>query len=194
MSEKACPLWVGYLLACPVRKWFENPVTILKPYVKPGMQALDFGCATGFFSLPMAEMVGPHGKVFCVDVRENFLNALKKQALKKGLSLRIETHVCRPDSLGLSHRENRIDFALASAVVHEVPDAALLFGELHAALKPGGLLLVIEPKGRVPLQDFQASISTAESRGFRAIDTPSINRGHAVLLKKKHPIEYSPEN
>ncbi|RPI75584.1 MAG: class I SAM-dependent methyltransferase [Desulfobacteraceae bacterium] len=194
MAEKACPLWVGYLLACPLRKWVENPATILGPYVKQGMQALDIGSATGFFSLPMAERVGPNGKVICLDIREKFLEALKKRARKKGLFARVETRLCRPDSPGLDHLKNQIDFAFASAVIHEVPDAAGLFKEVHQTLKPGGLFLVIEPKSRVSLKDFETSISRAESRGFLAIDTPSINRGRVILLKKKQTVEYSPEN
>ena len=58
MAEKVCPVWVGYLLASPLRKLFENPRKILSQYVKEGMKVLDIGCAMGFFSLPLAQMVG----------------------------------------------------------------------------------------------------------------------------------------
>ena len=66
-EEHVCPVWVGYLLASPVRKLIQNPKKLLSPYVEEGMTVLDAGCAMGFFSLPMARMVGPNGKVICGD-------------------------------------------------------------------------------------------------------------------------------
>jgi hypothetical protein len=36
MKRKIYPVWVGYLLANPLRKFMHNPNKILKPYVKKG--------------------------------------------------------------------------------------------------------------------------------------------------------------
>jgi len=180
-----CPVWVGYLLASPVRKLFENPGKILGPYVREGMTVADIGCAMGFFSLPLARMVGPNGKVVCVDMQERMIRSLKKRAQKAGLSGRIETLICNEDSLGLDVLEEKIDFALACAVVHEVPDVAGFFTEIHKAMKPAGRLLVAEPKGHVSEQDFETTASVAEQNGFTVTDTPQIKRRRAVLLQKK---------
>jgi len=158
-----CPVWVGYLLASPVRKLFENPGKILGPYVR----------------------VGPNGKVVCVDMQERMIRSLKKRAQKAGLSGRIETLICNEDSLGLDVLEEKIDFALACAVVHEVPDVAGFFTEIHKAMKPAGRLLVAEPKGHVSEQDFETTVSVAEQNGFTVTDTPQIKRRRAVLLQKK---------
>ncbi len=65
-KEKVCPHWVGYLLLSPTRKLFHPPKKILSPYILKGMQVLDIGCAMGFFSIPIGEMVGSEGKVFCI--------------------------------------------------------------------------------------------------------------------------------
>jgi hypothetical protein len=48
MAERVCPFWVGYILASPVRKLFQNPSKILKPYIKQNMVVLDLGSAMGF--------------------------------------------------------------------------------------------------------------------------------------------------
>src|SRR5437867_3779272 len=77
-SHSVCPWWIGYILASPVRKLMHNPHTILAPYVNKGMTVLDFGSAMGFFSIPLAQMVGPAGKVICVDMQEKMLERLKK--------------------------------------------------------------------------------------------------------------------
>jgi ubiquinone/menaquinone biosynthesis C-methylase UbiE len=185
MAEKVCPVWVGYLLASPVRKLYQNPKKILGPYVREGMKVLDIGCAMGFFSLPLAEMVGCNGRVICVDIQEKMIRSLEKRAQKAGLSDRIETRLCKNNSLGLDDFKEEIDFALASAVVHEVSDASGFFSEIHKTIKPTGIFLVVEPKGHVSKKDFETTVSIAEQNGFEVIDSPQIGRSRIVLLGKK---------
>ncbi len=185
MAEHVCPVWVGYLLASPVRKLLQNPNKILRPYICEGMTVADIGCAMGFFSLPIAEMVGPNGRVICVDIQERMIRLLERRARKAGLSSRIKTILCNEDSICLDEIEEKIDFALAFAVVHEVPNSARFFSEIYKAMKPTGKLLVAEPKGRVSEKDFDQTIAIAEQNGFTDTDTPHIRRSLAVLLQKK---------
>jgi len=185
MAEKVCPVWVGYLLASPVRKLFQNPKKLLGPYVEEGRMVLDVGCAMGFFSLPLARMVGSNGKVICVDVQEKMIESLEKRARKAGLADRIETRINHPNSLGLDDLQEDIDFALAFAVVHEVPDASRFFSEIYTTIKSSGSVLVVEPKGRVEEKEFEISVSVAEQHGFTVSDHPHISRYRAVLLEKR---------
>lgn len=185
MPERVCPVWVGYLLASPVRKLFENPKKILDPYVEDGMTVLDIGCAMGFFSLPFAQMIGSNGKVICVDVQEKMIKSLEKRAQKAGLANRIETRICQHNSLGLDDLKEKIDFAFASAVVHEVPDAHTFFSQIYETIKPIGTFFVVEPKGHVSEKDFKLTISIAEQNGFNILNSPEIGRNRAVLLGKR---------
>lgn len=184
MAERVCPVWVGYLLASPVRKLLQNPEKILSPYVKQGMKVLDVGSAMGFFSLPFARMVGPNGKVICVDMQEKMIQSLEKRARKAGLSDRIELRICSRNSLGLDEFKEKIDFAFASAVVHEVADASSFFSEIYEGIKQGGKFLVIEPKGHVTEKDFEVSISVAGKNGFSVIGNPKIPRSRSILFEK----------
>ncbi len=184
MSHKVCPVWAGYFLLIPFRNLGQNPKKILAPYINEGDKTLDFGCAMGFFSLPIARMVGTQGKVVCVDVQEKMIKKLQKRANKAGLLNRIEIRLCKQDSFSLENLNNEIDFALAFAVVHEVPDAATLFSAIYETLKPGGKLLVAEPKGHVSEQDFGTTVSVAEQTGFKVIVSPKIRQSRTVLLGK----------
>jgi len=185
MAGRVCPVWIGYFLSCPVRKLFQHPQKILSPYIKEGMKVLDVGCAMGFFSLPLARMVGPKGKVVCVDVQEEMIESLEKRAQKAHLFDRIETRICNGDSLGLSDLREEFDFVLASAVVHEIPDVSGFFTEVYDTVKPSGKVLVLEPKGHVSEEDFAKTISIARKNGFETAGSPEVHSSRTVLLKKE---------
>ena len=181
---KVCPYWVGYLLLSPLRRLLQDPDRILDGLVAPGMTVLDVGSAMGYFSLPLARRVAPGGRAICVDLQERMLRALERRARKAGVWDLIEARPCTERSLGLADLEGKVDFALAFAMVHEVPDPGRLFEELHRALKPASLLLMAEPKGHVGEGDFRRSVSAAEERGFVAAGKPRIFRSRSVLLRR----------
>ena len=182
MAEHVCPVWVGYLLASPIRRLAQKPEKILGAHVREGMTVLEVGPGMGFFSLPLARLVGPTGRVIAVDVQEKMLQALAGRARKAGLSERIETRGCRPESLGLADLAGRIDFALAFAVVHEVDDQPRLMTEIAAALRPGGRLLLAEPAGHVSNDAFAETLAVAQHAGLSVIEKERITRSHAALL------------
>lgn len=182
MSHRVCPFLVGYLLIFPLRRLYQNPENILRPYVSPGMTVMDVGSAMGFFSLPMAAMVGPRGKVFCLDVQEKMLLTLRKRAVKAKLEERILPRLCRPDSLDVEDLAESVDFALAFAVAHEVPDERALFADLFRALKPDAPCLVAEPRGHVSKEEFLHTLSIAEHAGFRVLEAPPVAGSHTALL------------
>ncbi len=185
MAERVCPVWVGYLLANPLRKLIQNPNKILSPYVTPGMTVVDVGSAMGFFSIPMAGMVDPKGRVVCVDIQEKMLNSLKKRAVKAGVDEAMDCRLCVNGSLGLDDLDQGVDFILAFAVVHEVADQNRLFTETYCALKPGGRFLLCEPAGHVSRQQFKDTLVQARACGYGVIDTPMISKSQSVLLEKK---------
>jgi len=185
MARHVCPWWLGYFLASPLRRWSQDPVKILGPLIKEGMKTMDVGCGMGFFSLPIARMVGPKGQVICIDLQEKMIKSLKKRAAKAGLTDRLETRVCSSNSLEIDDITGEIDFALTYAVVHEVPDSEALFSQVYQAMKPGSQLLLGEPKGHVTENDFSQTIAAARRCGFEIVDHPEIKRTRAALLNKK---------
>jgi SAM-dependent methyltransferase len=184
MAEHVCPWWVGYLLACPLRRWGQDPAKILAPYAGEGMTVLEPGPGMGFFTLDLARMVGASGRVVAVDIQPRMLEALKRRAAKAGLAERIDARLAQRDSMGLADVAGRVDFALAFAVVHELPSAARFFAEVSQALKPGASVLLAEPTGHVNAARFDAELTAAAQAGLNLADRPSIRRSRAALLRK----------
>jgi ubiquinone/menaquinone biosynthesis C-methylase UbiE len=184
MPGRLCPPWIGYWLASPLRRLAQKPERILAGLVMPGMTALDVGPGMGFFALPMARMVGAGGTIVCVDVQDAMLRSLRKRAEAARLGDRITTRVCLPTSLGLADLAGRIDFALAFAVVHEMPDVPHFFAQVAEALKPNAQCLVAEPKGHVSAQGFEETLGVARQAGLTVGDRQDIWGCHAVLLRK----------
>ncbi|MBF0452190.1 MAG: methyltransferase domain-containing protein [Candidatus Magnetomorum sp.] len=185
MADHVCPVWVGYLLASPIRKYFQHPQKILKPYVEKGMTVMDIGSAMGFFTLPMAHMVKEDGRVICLDVQDKMLMALKKKALNEDVFERIDPRLCSGDDIGITDLESQVDFALAFAVLHEIRDVPRFFLQLYPALKPNARVLIAEPKGHVSESQFSTTLSEAEKAGFLELGRPPIFRSRTALLQKK---------
>ena len=183
MAHGVCPWWLGYLLLNPLRRLTQSPERILGPYLRPGMMAVDFGCGMGFFSLPMARMVGPSGRVLCIDLQERMLAGLSRRAVKAGLAGTIEALLASPGDTHLAALAGRIDFILAMFVIHETPDPERLLRECAAALKPDGRLLAAEPVLHVRRQAFDATVATAERCGLQSVDRPRIWKARAVLMR-----------
>ncbi|MEW6516009.1 MAG: class I SAM-dependent methyltransferase [candidate division FCPU426 bacterium] len=183
MAERVFPASMGWWLVNPLRKLALNPRRLLGAHIKPGMTVLEPGCGMGFFSLPAARLAGPQGRVICVDLQAGMIAGLQKRAAQAGLSDRIELRVCAADSLRIGDLQGKVDFAFAVAVVHEVPDDGRFFREIGQALKPGGRLLFIEPKGHVTAEAFEASLGRAKENGLAAIGTADIAKRTALLGK-----------
>jgi ubiquinone/menaquinone biosynthesis C-methylase UbiE len=165
-SPHTCPVWIGYLLASPVRRLFENPGKMVLPLVKPGDRVLELGPGLGFFTVPLAKAVAPAGKVVCVDVQQGMLDRLGRRLAKRRLAQQVELRRCGPDDLGLDDEHERCDLALAIHVVHETPSPAKTLLALADSLKPGGQLLLVEPAGHISVETWQAEVSALERAGL----------------------------
>ncbi|MGA9060337.1 MAG: class I SAM-dependent methyltransferase [Terracidiphilus sp.] len=186
MPECVCPWWLGYWMAIPIRKWLmEDPEKLLAPYVRTGMTVLEPGPGMGFFTLPMARLAGPAGRIIAVDIQPQMLKGLERRAQKAGLSGRIETRLAKSEALGIEDLGSAVDVVLAFAVVHEMPSAEVFFVEAAAALKPGGVLFFAEPSGHVNREKFRIELDAARKAGLELIGEPRVSRSRAAVLRKQ---------
>lgn len=180
-QKLVCPWWLCFTFDNPLRRLLHNPEAILSPYVQPGNNVIDVGAGMGYFSIPLARLVGLSGHVTAVDIQPQMLSVLSKRAKRSGVAERITTYLATPDSLG---NHAAADFILAFWMVHEVPDQEKLLRQIHALLKPNGLFLFVEPVVHVPRHYFLQTLQTAKSVGFSITGYPHIRISHSALLFK----------
>ena len=180
-----CPWWLGWLLLSPLRKLRQDPHDILSPFVAAGMTALEPGPGMGFFTLELARLVGPAGRVVAVDTQPRMLASLRRRAARRGLDGRIETRLAGDGGLGVGDLAGRVDFALAFAMVHEVPDPVRFFAEVAAALKPGARVLLAGPRGHVTTSAFEATLALAVACGLEVVGRPTIAASRTAVLAKR---------
>jgi 2-polyprenyl-3-methyl-5-hydroxy-6-metoxy-1,4-benzoquinol methylase len=183
-QQRVCPWWLGYTFILPFRKYQHNPDKIVGPYVKTGAQVMDYGCAMGYFSIPMAKITGKSGKVYCVDIQQKMLENLNRRAIKYQVD-----NIVKPLLINESYKPetlaSQLDFVLLFAVVHEVPDQQKLFNEISMMLKTGGKVMFAEPKGHVKPGEFNHSIELARNAGLQVEQLNVLGDGKlSVLLIK----------
>jgi ubiquinone/menaquinone biosynthesis C-methylase UbiE len=184
MADHVCPPFIGRLLLSPLRKLVENPKKIFTPFVKEGMTVLEPGCAMGFFTLPLARMVGPEGKVVAVDIQTEMLTTLERRARRKGLIDRIDVRQADEVGLGVADLAESVDLCTVFHVAHEVPDRNRFLDEISRTLKAGARLLLIEPGWHVSEEDFMVSLAAAEKANLRKIDSPHVQGPRKALFER----------
>jgi ubiquinone/menaquinone biosynthesis C-methylase UbiE len=124
------------------REIWDHRHTILQSLrLKQGQRVADIGTGTGFFALMIGRAVGPSGRVYAVDIAQNFVDAAVARAQAAGLS-NVSGVVNDQHSVKLAPAS--IDLAFISDTYHhfEYPQSTL--ASIYQALKPGGEMVVID--------------------------------------------------
>jgi SAM-dependent methyltransferase len=103
--------------------------------LRAGWRCLELGCGNGSIALAMAQSVAPDGRVVASDIDLGYLKEVKAPCLE----------VRRIDVLNDPIEENYYDLVVARALLHHLAPARKALERMIAAVKPGGVLLSVEP-------------------------------------------------
>ena len=109
-----------------------------------GITVLDLGCGQGNYSLAIANLIGPAGVVYAVDLWEEGIASLKERAAREGRA-NLQPLVAPAGRLPMESRS--VDVAFMATVLHDLVEAGTEAGalaEVTRVLKPGGLFAIVE--------------------------------------------------
>jgi ubiquinone/menaquinone biosynthesis C-methylase UbiE len=139
---------------------------------RAGERVLEIGPGAGYYTLDIAEWIGPDGRVEIFDLQQEFLDHVGRRAAGRGLGNVVPT---QGDATALPYEDGSIDAVVLTAVLGEIPDPAAALGEIRRVLKPGGRLVVGELFGD-PHFTTQGSLKRQAAGAGLSYETHSGNR------------------
>lgn len=125
--------------------WQKPDAVVAALGLTPAMRVVDLGAGTGYFTVRLARAV-PQGRVFAEDIEADMVRYLGERAGKEGLA-NVEAVQGAADDPKLP---GELDVAIMVDTYHHVDGPVAFFGKVRAALKPGGLLAIVDFKKDAP--------------------------------------------
>ncbi|HVL94473.1 MAG TPA: class I SAM-dependent methyltransferase [Solirubrobacteraceae bacterium] len=108
---------------------------------RPGERVLEVGPGTGYYTLDVADWIGPGGRLDIFDLQQEMLDHTMRRARERGLGNLVPR---QGDARSLPYDDGTFDAAYLTTVLGEIPDQDAALRELARVLKPGGRLVVGE--------------------------------------------------
>jgi ubiquinone/menaquinone biosynthesis C-methylase UbiE len=124
------------------REKFERVADIFAAMgARDGAHMADLGSADGFYTLRLAKAVGPTGVAYAVDIDQKMLDRLRERATTENIT---NIEVILGETADPKLPAERLDAVLIRNAYHEMPEYKGVLAGVKAALKPGGLLVIVE--------------------------------------------------
>jgi ubiquinone/menaquinone biosynthesis C-methylase UbiE len=132
---------MGSFLDNPIRRWFNDPAEKLKASgINPGMDVLEVGCGSGYFTIPAAKLVGEEGRIHAIDIHPIAVEKVSRRVEESNLR---NVVVSKTEAQETGLDSESYDLILLFGVI---PTPVLLLEkllpEMHRLLKPDGTMAV----------------------------------------------------
>ena len=137
--------------------------------IKSGSTVADIGAGSGWFTVRAARRVGANGKVYAVEINQDYLKYIEDRAATEKLA-NIRTVLGKEDDPMLP--PGSIDAVLILKTYHEIAQPILLLAHLREAMRPEALLGIIDRNGNGKDHgiDRGVVIKEAEEAGFSLVE------------------------
>ena len=126
---------------------FLNPRQIIAQLeIRPGMKVAHFGCGTGYFTFPLAALVGEHGTVWALDILEHKIDLIRGNAKTLGLRNVVVNRVNLEKTNGSGLEDESVDWVVMVNMLYQNEKRNRIIGEARRVLKEKGRILLIDWK------------------------------------------------
>jgi ubiquinone/menaquinone biosynthesis C-methylase UbiE len=159
--------------ACPYsqRFWVQAP----HPFItrerlratldpSPGERILEIGPGTGYYTLDLADWIGPEGTLEIFDIQQAMLDHTMDRVGERGLG---NVKPSRGDARALPYDDDSLDAVVLITVLGEIPDQQAALAEIARVLRPGGRLVAGEVIGDPHYTSPGALRDRGEAAGLR---------------------------
>jgi SAM-dependent methyltransferase len=180
------------LLEAPDRATWQRPDQIMDALkIAERARVADIGAGAGWFTIRLADRVGPNGKVYAQDIQRQMLQSIERRVSREGFR-NVETRLgtAKDEAAGRDYNPNlpigELDAVLVVDSYQEVDpeDRVDFLRRLAASLKPNGRIGIVNYKpGRSgPGPDVRIDSATVEENARQA--------GLLVLSRANLPYQY----
>lgn len=164
----------------PGREVYDRREDIVQALqLKAGMDVADIGAGTGFYSLLFAQKVGSTGRVYAVDITDDFVRNIKRRAAENKLD---NIHAVISEQKDTRLDANSIDLAFVCNTYHHFEYPQAMLASMRRALRSGGTLVIIDYRKQPATSspwvmshvrpDKQTVINEIEQAGFKLQSEP----------------------
>jgi len=161
--------------------------------VEPGMVVGEVGAGTGRYTIWLAKRVGEDGLIYANDISRKSLDHLEERCERLGIG---NVKIIMGGVIEPGFPENSLDIAFMINVYHHLDDRKGLLRNLIPALKPGGILAIVENDpaksgdsvhSATPQDDFAKQVGEA---GFEVVRVETfLVRVNLYILRVRKPSE-----
>jgi ubiquinone/menaquinone biosynthesis C-methylase UbiE len=109
--------------------------------IAPGMTVADIGAGTGYYTVRLAQRVGPGGRVLAEDIIPEVRDALALRVARERLD-NVSVRLGEPDDAKLP--ANSFDRVLMVHMYHEISEPYAFLWNLRPGLRAGGRVVVVD--------------------------------------------------
>lgn len=141
-ARRLMPVSQASKLEHPLRPLIHPQHSTLQEFgFKRGDTVLELGPGIGYFTVEACRMVGPEGRLLCLDIQPPMIGALRGRLDERNVT---NADAMVGDALSLPLADDSVDAAFLFTVLGEIPDRPRAVAELRRVLRPGGVLSISE--------------------------------------------------
>jgi SAM-dependent methyltransferase len=168
--------------------WQEPELIMDELLIAEASEVADIGAGSGWFTMRLAQRVGPNGTVYAQDVQQEMVTAITRRIEREKLT---NVRVVRGDDTSPNLPHDALDAVLVVDVYPEIRGSRVEFLQtLTAALRPRGRIGIVNHKagagGPGPEPELRVSPEVverdAQEAGLRVLSTLDLRYQYLVVL------------